>query len=434
MPARIVLLAAGAGRMYCGACMQDNRLAATLMQQGHDVVLIPLYMPIRTDETDVSGDRVFYGGLNVGLQEKFAFLRQSHKRLDRLLDSPVLLRGLAWAMAKFRPVGLGPLTVSVLAGEDGHQHKELEKLVAELVNLKPTLVSLPNLMFVGVAKPLKRVLNVPVVCTLAGEDAFLDDLPDPYRKRAYELIDEHAKDIDAFIAPTGYYASRAVEHFGLDRDRVHRVAMGIRTDDVGPPAAPPGDPFTVGYLAGICPEKGLAVLCEAFKLLTARSRRCRLKIAGYAGAVGRKYWAGLRRRLRRQGLLDAVDFVGEVTRAEKLSFLRSLHVLSVPTVHPEPKGLYVLEAMASGVPVVQPRHGSFPELLDATGGGRLYDPPDADALADAIATLMEDEPLRRRLAQSGRAAVHEGFTEDVMADKTWLLYRRIIEKGAVRAG
>ncbi|MBU0716983.1 MAG: glycosyltransferase family 4 protein, partial [Planctomycetes bacterium] len=278
--------------------------------------------------------------------------------------------------------------------------------------------------FVGVAKTLKAALNVPVLCTLAGEDAFLDAIPDPYRDRAFELIHRRANDVDGFIAPTRYYAARAVEHFGLDQARVHYVPMGIRIDDVGQPADPPRDPFTIGYLAGICPEKGLAALCEAFKLLTRGPRPCRLRIAGYVGAVGRKYWAEIRRGLRRQGLLEAVDFLGEVTRAEKLSFLRSLHVLSVPTVHPEPKGFYILEAMASGVPVVQPRHGSFPELVDATGGGQLYDPPNPQALADAIAGLMENETLRKRLAADGRAAVRGNFSDDVMAEKTWSLYEQ----------
>ncbi len=431
MSGRVVHLAAGAGRMYCGACMRDNRLTARLMQQGHNVALLPLYMPIRTDESDVSRSGVYYGGLSVGLQQKLAFFRHVHRRLDRLLDSPVLLRTLGRVMSRIRPVGIGPLTVSILAGEEGVQRKELHKLVAGLRALEPSLVSLPNLMFVGVAKALKAALGVPILCTLAGEDAFIEALPDPYRDRAFELIRERSTDVDGFIAPTRYYATRAAECFGLDQDRVHYVPMGIRVDDVGCPADPPAEPFTIGYLAGICPEKGLAVLGKAFKLLGKGSRRCRLRIAGYAGAVGRKYWAKIRCGLRQDGLLSAVDYVGEVSRPEKLSFLRSLHVLSVPTIHPEPKGLYVLEAMAGGVPVVQPRHGSFPELVEATGGGRLYDSPDPQALAEAIKELMDNETLRRRLAESGRAAVRDKFSDDIMAAKTWELYERFgVEAGA----
>lgn len=413
--------------MYCGACMRDNRLAARLIQQGRDVLLIPLYMPIRTDEVDVSESRVYYGGLNVGLQQKSAFFRRIPKSLDRWLDSPTLLRLLGRLAAGIRPRDLGRLTVSVLAGEDGAQHKELTELVDALCALSPELVNLPNLMFVGVARALKSALNIPVLCTLAGEDFFLDTLPEPYRSQAFELISRGIQHVDGFIAPSRYYASHAVGHFGLDQERVHHVPMGIRIDDIGHPAAPPLAPFTIGYLAAVCPEKGLAGLCEAFALLRERGRDCRLRIAGYLSPGRRPYWAKIHRQLRQQGLGGVVDFLGEVNRTEKLHFLRSLHILSVPTVHPEPKGIFALEAMACGVPVVQPRHGSFPEMIEATGGGQLYDPTGPESLAETIAELMDNEPLRRQLAQDGRAVVCENFTDEVMATRTWSLYQRYWE-------
>ena len=421
---RIVHLVAGAGRMYCGACMRENRLAATLRQQGRDVVLIPLYMPIRTDEADVSAGRVYYGGLNVYLQQKSAVFRRMPRIIADILDSPVLLRGLGRLAGRTRPDRLGALTVSILAGEHGTQRKELDKLIAGLEALSPTLINLPNLMFAGMARALKQALNVPVLCTLAGEDVFLDALASPFREQAFELIREGVKHIDAFIAPTRYYAAHAVRHFGLDPDRVHYVPMGIRIDDLDREADPPARPFTIGYLAAVCPEKGLEVLGKAFALIKEDHDDCRLRIAGYVGAAGRRYWAQIRHQLRRQGIDGAVDFLGEVNRAEKLQFLRSLHVLSVPTIHREPKGFYVLEAMAAGVPVVQPAHGAFPELIEATQGGRLYEPTGPQALADAIAELMADEPRRQQLAARGRVAAAELFTDDVMADRTWSVYQQ----------
>ena len=422
---RVVQLAAGAGRMYCGACMQDNRLAARLAQQGHDSILIPLYLPIRTDETDVSTHRVYYGGFNVSLQQKFALFRRLPKALDRLFDAPALLRWLGRWAAKMRPANLGPLTVSVLAGEHGAQRKELDNLCAGLRALKPDLIHLPNLLFAGVAQTLKEALHVPVLCTLAGEDAFVEALPEPYRGQAFALIRQGMGHIDGFIAPTRYYAARAAECFELPRERVHHVPMGIRVDDLGPPAEPAGSPFTLGYLAAICPEKGLATLCEAFTLLRRGGRDCRLRIAGYLGGAGREYWSAIRARLVRQGVDGAVDYVGEVNRAEKFDFMRSLHVFSVPTSHPEPKGFYLLEALASGVPVVHPRHGSFPELIEATGGGVLYDPTGPEALAEAIALLMDDEARRRQLARAGRDAVLRDFTDDLLATRIWALYQQI---------
>ena len=419
---RIAYLVAGAGRMYCGACMRDNRIAAGLIRQGRDVVLVPLYTPIRTDETDVSERSVYYGALNVYLQQH-AFFRRVPRFINRLLDSTPLLRGVGRLAARARTDGLGPLTVSVLAGENGAQRKELGKLIAGLKSLKPALINLPNLMFVGTARALKAELNVPILCTLAGEDAFLDALDPASRVRADELIRQGAESVDGFIAPTRYYASRAAERFGLARERVRYVPMGIGTDDLVPPPGPPGGPFTIGYLAGICPEKGLAELCEAFALLREQHPDCRLRVAGYAGAVGRQYWQTIRASLFDRGLDEAVDFVGEVNREEKVRFLHSLHVLSVPTVYPEPKGLYVLEAMACGVPVVQPAHGSFRELIEATGGGLLCEPGSPGALADKIAELKEDETLLARLSRQGPEGVRTSFTEEIMAERIWSVYQ-----------
>lgn len=422
---RIVYLAAGAAGMYCGSCMRDNRVAATLRAMGRDITLIPLYTPLRTDENDVSERRVLYGGINVYLEQKFALFRHLPGWLGRFLDAPTLLRGLSRWSAAVEPDSLGALTVSVLRGEHGAQRIELKKLIDVLALLQPGIVHLPNLPFIGVAHEIKAALGAAVFCTLSGEDIFLDELPEPHRTRAFEMIHARAGDIDAYVATSDYYADHAAAHFGLPRDRVHTVRMGLHVDDFADPLAPPDRPFTIGYFARICPEKGLANLCEAFVMLRRAGRDCRLRVAGYLARAQQPFLDGLRDYLRQPATRDAVDFVGEVTREEKIAFLRSLNVLSVPTVYHEAKGLYVLEAMACGVPVVQPRHGSFPELIEATGGGVLYDPGGGvDALALALAELMDDSGRRGDLALRGWKSVHALFTDKIMAEQTWALYER----------
>ena len=421
---KVVYLATGAGGMYCGSCMRDNRLVATLIAQGRDIVLVPLYTPIRTDELSVGRQRVFYGGINVFLQQKWKLFRYAPSFVGRILDSPILLRAVGRLATKTQAEELGALTVSVLKGEHGAQRKELEKLVAGLRHLEPDLINLPNLMFVGIARRLTASLGVPVLCTLSGEDVFLDALAEPYRTEAFALIHERAQDVDGFVALTDYCAAHAIEHFSLPGDRVRRVRMGVRVDDVGEPADPPDEPFTIGYLARICPEKGLARLCEALALLRRAGRNCRLQVVGYLSAGDRRYYQDVYAAMCEQGVADAFEYVGEVNRQQKLEFLHTLHALSVPTTYPEPKGLYVLEALAAGVPVVQPRHGSFPELIEATGGGLLCEPNSPQALPDTLGRLMDDSALRQRLAEQGRAAVHQSFTDEVMAEQTWSLYQQ----------
>ena len=424
---RVVHLAAGAAGMYCGTCLHDCRLTTALRAQGRDVVLVPLYTPLRSDETSGNADRVYYGGLNVYLQQASALFRHTPWFFDRLLDARALLRGLGRFAGSTRPEALGRMTLSVLQGADGLQRKELAKLIAGLRAIQPDLVYLPNLMFIGVARDLKAALHVPVLCGLTGEDIFLDRLPPPYAGQVFDLIRVRATDIDGFVALTNYYARHAAEHFSLPADRVRRIPMGIHAADFAPPAAAPARPFTIGYLARICPEKGLMLLAQAFILLRRAGRDCRLRVAGYLGAADRPYLARVQAELNATGVADdLVYYAGEVDRPGKLALLHSLDVLSVPTVYPESKGFYVLEALAAGVPVVQPAHGSFPELITNTNGGLLFGPGSAQALADELARLMDDPPLRRRLANEGRAAVQAQFTAQRMARDAWRLFEQFV--------
>ncbi len=418
--------------MYCGSCLRDNRLAATLIEQGRNVVLMPLYTPLRTDERDVSQSPVHYGGLNVYLQQQSELFRRLPKWIGRFLDAPTVLNFLSRWSASVDAKSLGPLTVSVLKGEHGAQKRELDKLIDALAAIQPDLVHLPTLPFIGVARKLKEALGVPIFCTLSGEDIFLDELPDPHRTEAFRLITEQARHIDVFVSTTQYYARHCIEHFGLSSERVHVVPLGIRVEDFSPAPGMPRDAcFTIGYLARICPEKGLADLCEAFALLRRDGRDCHLKVAGYLAASQGKFLDGLRDHLRQPATWGHFEFVGEVSRQQKIEFLQSLDAFSVPSIYREAKGLYVLEAMACGVPVVEPRHGSFPELIESTGGGLLYEPAlGSRGLADALARLMDHPEERRTLGSSGREAVHALHTDKIMAQETWRLYERCLLKSA----
>lgn len=427
-PLRVVYLAAGAAGMYCGSCLRDNRLAATLIAQGRDATLIPLYTPLRTDERDVSRPRVYYGGVNVYLRHASRLFRSAPRWMTRWLDRPGVLNWVSRFAGGTRPEQLGGLTVSVLRGEHGPQRGELERLARDLADLRPDVVNLPDLMMLGLAREIRRHTGAAVLCTLSGENIFLDRLVEPFRTEAFNLIAERAADCDAYVALTRYFAEHATRHFRLPADRVHVARMGIRVDDFTPPppaAAPPSiAAVTIGYLARICPEKGLAVLCEAAGRLRRSGRALQVRAAGYLGKSDRPYLEHIQSMIGGWGLAGAFEYVGEVNRAEKARFLHACDVFSVPSVYAEAKGLYVLEAMAAGLPVVLPRHGSFPELIDDTGGGIVYDPNSIDALAAALDGLIGDPARRRALALRGQSAVRERFNDAAMADETWAIYER----------
>lgn len=419
---KIAYITSGAGNMYCGSCLHDNALAAAMIRAGHQVALIPTYTPIRTDEEDVSLPEVFYGGVNVYLQQHSALFRHTPRMMDQLLDSPSLMKVVSKYATSTDAKELGPLTLSVLKGEEGRQRKELARLVTWLKDeYRPELVHLTNSMLSGMAKTIRKELGVPVLCSLQGEDIFLEDLPQPHQTDALNELRSRSKDIDGFISPSEYYADFMSRYLDLPADRIHVVRLGLNLKDHGVDQPDiPDDPFVVGYLARICPEKGLHVLVDAFQILSARlgPGRAKLRIAGYLGRRDEAYFREIRNRICEAEMEGDVEFVGEVTREQKIAFLQSLHVLSVPTIYREPKGLYVLEAMANGVPVVQPAHGAFPELVEATGGGILIEGFTPEAIAEGIFSLREQPELRLLLGRQGKEAVHQNFGADVMARET----------------
>jgi glycosyltransferase involved in cell wall biosynthesis len=423
-----VYLAAGAGGMYCGSCLRDNRLAATLRAQGRDIVLVPLYTPLRTDEPDVSNARVSFGGINVYLSQVFPAIRFAPAFVRRFFDSGLLLRLAGRLSSRTAARTLGPLTVAVLRGENGPQGAELERLIDTLRELRPDVVNLANLLFIGQARRIHEALGVPVICTLSGEDLFIDQLPPRWRDEAIGEIRRRATDVHAYISVTNYFAARAVDYFGLPAERMHVVPLGVSPEHFLANGSNPdraARPFTIGYFARIAPEKGLDVLVDAFVELCREGRDCRLIIGGYRPETARKYFEGAWQKLVQAGVADRCLDVGEPDLAGKVEFFQSIDVLSVPAVYPEAKGLYVLEAMAAGTPVVQPRTGSFPELVETSGGGLLYDSVGPDGLAPTLARLMDEPGLRARLGKSGQAAVARHFSAAQMAERTWRIYERL---------
>jgi glycosyltransferase involved in cell wall biosynthesis len=429
---KIAYITAGAAGMYCGSCMHDNTLAAALIGLGHDALLIPTYTPIRTDEDDVSQRRVFFGGINVYLQQKLAFFRHTPWLFDRLFDWPRLLRWVSRFAVKTQAQELGELTVSMLQGEHGKQKKEVAKLVRWLADdVKPDVVTLTNAILSGMVHELKRTLGVPILCALQGDDIYTESLPEPSKSQTLALIRDHCKEIDGFLATCRAYADFMSEYFAIAREKIHVVYPGLNLKGHGGPRPDAnGRPFTIGYFARICHEKGLHLLAEAYRLLrqSPGCPPCRLRISGWLGDNHRAYFDGIMKSLADAGLASEVLHVESPGHDDKVRFLHSIDVLSVPAPYREPKGLYILEALANGVPVVQPRHGSFPELIELTGGGLLVNPADPADLARGLRELLHDPVRVGELGRRGRDAVHSRFHAEQMARETVEVFRHYVQQ------
>ena len=428
--------------MYCGGCLRDNALVAGAAQAGPPGPDGAALSAADLDEEDQSaGTPIFFGGINVYLEQKAALFRGAPGWLHDLFASRRLLQWAAGKAAKTRAADLGELTLSMLRGEAGNQAREIEELIAWLkTQPKPDVLCLSNALLIGMARRLKAELGAPVACALQGEDSFLDGLPETHRAACWRTLAERAAEVDLFIAPSRYFGNLMRERLGLPADRVRVVHNGINLDGYGEEGRG-GSPKSevqkaegqsagvpaLGFFARMCPEKGLDTLVEAYILLRQRGRagNLKLRVGGSCGPADEAFVNSLRERLRASGLLGDVEFHPNLDRAAKLGFLRSLSVFSVPARYGEAFGLYVIEAMAAGVPVVQPRVAAFPELIEATGGGVLCAADDPRALAEAIEELLLDQARARALGEAGRRAVFERFSAEAMARAMAEVYREL---------
>jgi glycosyltransferase involved in cell wall biosynthesis len=425
---KIAYLTAGAGQMFCGSCLRDNTLARALRDAGHDVLLIPCYTPTRTDEPNASGPRVFLGGINMYLQQHLAFFRRTPRLLDRLFDTPALLRLATRFGVSVDPHDLGAMTLSMLQGPDGLQRKEVATLAAFIAEEAPDIVTIPNSMLSGLAPALKAAVKAPICCAFQGEELFLDSLGEPYRGKCIATIRQQARFIDRFVAVSRFGADFMAKYLGIERSRIDVVPLGITFDGHASRGGPDPDPFTIGYLARIAPEKGLHVLCEAFRQLAGdRSLPpVRLVAAGYLGPENREYLARIQVQMTEWGLADRFEYRGELDRAGKLAHLQGLSVLSVPGDYEDPKGLFLLESLASGVPVVQPKRGAAIEIVETPGGGLLTAPRDPAALAEGIRRLIRNPDERRVLADRGYAGVRAHYSAAQMRDRAVEVFSSLV--------
>jgi len=414
----VAIITAGGAGMFCGSCMHDNTWARALQENGCEVSLIPTYTPIRVDEDNISTHRVFFGGINVYLEHRSKLWQSLPRFMTSWLDAPWLINLATRFSVSNDAKQLGALTVDMLEGELGPQKKEVEQLAQYLAQLKPDAVCFSNALLVGVVHRLRETYSGKIICTLQGDDIFLESLTDNYREQSIQLISKRAQEFDGFLVHSHYYRDFMANYLSLPAEKFRKIPLGIDLDGhTGKPTKRKNDAFTIGYFARICPEKGLHNLIAAFRLVRQKYPSSKLKAGGYLGSRDHEYAEQTFSAAADLG--DAFEFIGSPeTHDEKVAFLSSLDVLSVPTDYLEPKGISILESIANGTPVVQPNHGAFPELIDATAGGILHEAGNNQALAESLIRMQEDTQFRLDLAAAGHKRVREAFSPKSLADAT----------------
>jgi len=417
---RILHLTPGTGNFHCGSCLRDHALIKALRVRGHDAVMAPLYLPLVTDrEFGAQEQPVQIGGISLFLQQKFTWFHKLPRFFHRWLNSPEKLRLAAKGMGMTSAKSLGEMTLGALLGSEGRQWAEWKNLIKWIRSEKKfDAVSLSNSLLTGLAPTIAKELGIPVICSLQGEDSFLDTLPEPYREQCWAAMQRNARSIRRFIAPSQFYAAHMRQRLDTVADQIRVLPNGIDATAFTTSSPDPNWPV-IGYFARMIAGKGLTTLVDAFIHLAKRGSipRVKLRIGGAKTPADEKYVAGLLQKIAEADLTNRVEWHPNVDFKDKVHFFHDLTVFSVPATYGEAFGLYVIEAAASGVPFVQPDHGAFPELVTATEGGVLCKPDDSAALADALESLLKDDVLREKMSKTAMAKVRQEFTSTRMAER-----------------
>jgi glycosyltransferase involved in cell wall biosynthesis len=431
---KIIQITPGSGdNFYCENCLRDQALVRTLFAQGHEIIMVPLYLPIKLDSPKVTINApIFYGGINVYLQQKLGLFRKTPRWLDRLFDNRAILSKVSKKAGMTRSRDLEETTISMLRGENGHQVKELERLIEWLSsdNERPDVVILSNVLLGGLASTLKRRLKVPVVCMLQDEEAFIDSMDEPYSKEVWRLIRECSKEIDAFISVSMAYTKRITPKLGISEEKINTVYMGIDLNEY-PPAQLKSQKPVIGFLSRMCPLRGLDILIDTFIMLRQNPdlKDCQLQISGGKSQADEPFLSYIKHRLEKEGFINEVSFLPEFLGEGRRQWLNSLSVMCVPEKEEAAYGLFALEAQAAGVPVVVPRVGIFPEMLELTGGGVLVEVNSPEFFASALTPLLQDTASAFELGKKGRKGIEEHF--DIQ--KTSKNFVGVLEKVGKRA-
>ncbi len=428
---RIAYIIPGSGgTFYCENCLRDIDIVNAIRRLGYEVIVVPMYLPLFTDESEIKPDLpVFYGAINVYLKFKLPFLRKVPEWFTRILDSPALLHLAAKKAGSTRAATLGDMTMSLLRGDEGEHADELKRLVYTLHDeVQPDIVHLSNALLLGLVRYIKRELGVPVTCSLQDEDTWVEAMDHRQAESVWSMMTEKASEVNAFFPVSRYFALKMMNRMRIPQDRLHVTYIGLDLECYRP-VSHSSSPPVIGFLSRISESQGLGLLAEAFINLKQDSslREAKLRISGGKTGDDRKFVRHLTKLFEIKGVSKDVEIVHDFDKESRIRFFGSLTVLSVPALSEHAWGMYLIEALALGTPVVQPELGAFPELIQETGGGIVYSPNSVDALTSALKSLLLDREKAAALGKQGSKAAHEKFGLETMAKHMLDVYQSCLK-------
>lgn len=424
----VQIIPGSGGSFYCGNCMRDSKYIEALRSQGLEVIIVPMYLPLFPREENKEEIPVFYGAISIYLKQLFPIFRKAPAWVERLLNSKPMLKFAAGMANSTRSNGLEDMTISMLLGEHGAQREELEKMVDWLQHhYKADVIHLSNALLLGLTHLLKERLQIPVVCSLQDEDVWVDGMDEAFKEKTWNLLKEKAVEVDRFISVSHYFTSFMQEKLSLPNEKITTLHLGVDPADyVYKNASEKGK--NIGYLSRLCEENGLDILIDAYILLKSKpgNNAGHLLLTGGHTGDDTHFIAEQKRKINQAGLADQVRFIHDFGQEARNTFFDQVTVLSVPVKHGEAFGIYLTEAMAAGIPIVQPALGAFPEIVQRSGGGVIYQENTPSALAETLVELLSDNERLAALSQKARQSIEKTFNIHALSKEMADIYELAI--------
>jgi glycosyltransferase involved in cell wall biosynthesis len=406
---KILQIIPGSGdTFYCSNCLRDNLYAQALRKAGHEVMIMPLYLPL-TDKSFQANTPLFFPATSFFMEQKFFRKREMPRFLEKILDTPLALR-LASALSETTSAkGMEQMTLSMVKGEDRIFAKQIEKLIHWILNHNhPDIILLSTSLLIGVAKAIKNQTKIPIICSLKDEEIWIDELEKQYAKETWEVIGYNSKYIDRFIAPSEFYKMFVLNKIDNIKE-IDVVYPGVNIEKYGS-TNEPKDPV-IGFFYRMNYANGLDILAQAFINLKKENSisNLKLKIGGGYNRENKRFIHQIRNLLK--PFMNDVIWLNNYDLKEHTHFYKDITLICNPLRFDEAFGLYLCEAFATGKPAVMPHTGSFSEIVG--NAGLLYAPNDSENLTEALRKILTNHELYESCKNNALKLSRERYNDKI---------------------
>ena len=419
---KVLLIIPGSGdTFYCGNCFRDNLYAQALRNAGHDVVIMPLYLPL-TDKSFRANTPLFFPATSYYVAQKYFGKGKMPRFFEKILDSPTMLRMASSFSGATSAKGMEQMTLSMIKGDDKNFAKQTEKLIDWIVQHdRPDIIQLSSSMLIGIAKAIKNHINIPVVCSLQDEEIWLDSLENQYSQEAWAAIRDNMNYIDKFVASSEFYKSVALNKFPEIKE-IDLVYPGVNIEKYKS-SQYPKEPV-VGFFYRMNYENGLDILAQSFVKLKNENSipDLKLKIGGGYTRENKSFINRIKNIL--QPYIHDVIWSDTYNLDEHTTFYKDISLICVPLRFNEAAGLYLCEAFAAGCPAVAPDTGSFSEIVG--NAGLLYSPNDSEHLAEALRKMLTDKAIYEKCKENAIALSRERYSDTMTAENLLKVYLQLV--------